>query len=124
MESISLIDPLNLGFECNRDISTVATKWGLEFATTSRMTEALWGFPLALCCFFCSCLFRRLLRSLHMRRTQIQSKRRTLLGGGEGQCRAVAAAVASEVSGKIGRSVHDNLGGTGRRDLGRGNRDL
>jgi len=47
-----------------------------------------------------------------------------LLGDREGQCRAVAATVASEVSGEVGRSVHDNLAGTGRRDLGRGNRGL
>jgi len=49
---------------------------------------------------------------------------RTLLGYGEGQCRAVAAARASGVSGEIGRSVHENLGATGSRDLVRGNRDL
>jgi hypothetical protein len=47
-----------------------------------------------------------------------------LLGDREGQRFAVAAAVATEVSGEVGRSVHDNLGGTGRRDLGRGNRGL
>ena len=47
---------------------------------------------------------------------------RQLLGDREGQRLAVAAAIATEVSGEVGRSVHDNLGGTGRRDLGRGNR--
>ena len=36
--------------------------------------------------------------------------------------RAVAAAAASKVSGEIGRSVLDVLGGTGKRDLVRGNR--
>jgi hypothetical protein len=37
-----------------------------------------------------------------------------LLGDRKGQRFAVAAAVATEVSGEVGRSVHDNLGGTGR----------
>jgi hypothetical protein len=37
-----------------------------------------------------------------------------LLGDREGQRFAVAATVATEVSGKVGRSVHDNLGGAGR----------
>jgi hypothetical protein len=37
-----------------------------------------------------------------------------LLGDRKGQRCAVAAAVATEVSGEVGRSVHDNLGGTGR----------
>jgi hypothetical protein len=37
-----------------------------------------------------------------------------LLGDRKDQRFAVAAAVATEVSGEVGRSVHDNLGGTGR----------
>jgi hypothetical protein len=37
-----------------------------------------------------------------------------LLGDRKGQRFAVAAAVATEVSGEVGRSVHDNLGGTRR----------
>jgi len=37
-----------------------------------------------------------------------------LLGDRKDQRIAVAAAVATEVSGEVGRSVHDNLGGTGR----------
>ena len=37
-----------------------------------------------------------------------------LLGDRKGQCFAVAAAVATEVSGKVSRSVHANLGGAGR----------
>jgi hypothetical protein len=37
-----------------------------------------------------------------------------LLGDRKDQRCTVAAAVATEVSGEVGRSVHDNLGGTGR----------
>lgn len=37
-----------------------------------------------------------------------------VLGDRKGQRFAVAAAVATEVSGEVGRSVHDNLGSTGR----------
>ena len=46
------------------------------------------------------------------------------LGDREGQRLAVASAVATEVSRKVGRRVHDNLGSTGRGDLGRGNHGL
>ena len=41
-------------------------------------------------------------------------RRSRLLGDRKDQRFAVAAAVATEVSGEVGRSVHDNLGGTGR----------
>ena len=37
-----------------------------------------------------------------------------LLGDGKSQGFAAAAAVATEVSREVGRSVHDNLGGAGR----------
>jgi hypothetical protein len=37
-----------------------------------------------------------------------------LLGDRKGQRFAVAATVATEVSGEVGRSAHGNLGGTGR----------
>jgi hypothetical protein len=37
-----------------------------------------------------------------------------VLGDRKGQGFAVAAAVATEVAGEVGRSVHDNLSGTGR----------
>jgi hypothetical protein len=37
-----------------------------------------------------------------------------LLGDRKDQRFAVAAAVTTEVSGEVGRSVHDKLGGTGR----------
>ncbi len=47
-----------------------------------------------------------------MRRRQFLGQSR--LGDREGQRLAVAAAVATEVSGEIGRSMHDNLGSAGR----------
>lgn len=46
------------------------------------------------------------------------------LGDRDGQRFAVPTAIATEVSGGVGRSVHGNLGGAGSCDLTRGNRGL
>ena len=62
-----------------------------------------------------SCVALTTTRSFRVRRNvRLRKRLSPLLGDRKDQRFAVAAAVATEVSGEVGRSVHDNLGGTRR----------